>query len=75
MDDLKENRGYWKLKREALDHTLCGTCFGKNYGPVERPESRMNDIIYAMRYLARCIKIRNFGISRNNSVKLRVNFH
>jgi hypothetical protein len=22
MDDLKENRGYWKLKEEALDRTL-----------------------------------------------------
>jgi hypothetical protein len=22
LDDLKENRGYWKLKEEALDRTL-----------------------------------------------------
>jgi hypothetical protein len=23
LDDLKEMRGYWKLKEEALDHSLC----------------------------------------------------
>jgi hypothetical protein len=22
LDDLKETRGYWKLKEETLDHTL-----------------------------------------------------
>jgi hypothetical protein len=22
LDDLKEKRGYWELKAEALDHTL-----------------------------------------------------
>jgi hypothetical protein len=36
LDDLKEKRGYWKLKEEALDHTLCRTCFGKGYGLVIR---------------------------------------
>jgi hypothetical protein len=25
LDDLKENRGYWKLKEEALDRSLWGT--------------------------------------------------
>jgi hypothetical protein len=35
LDDLKERRGYWKLKAEALDGTLNRTCFGRgfsNYG-------------------------------------------
>jgi hypothetical protein len=27
MDDLKENKGYWKLKEETLDRTLWGTAF------------------------------------------------
>ena len=31
MNDLKERRGYCKLKQEALDHTLCRTCFGRGY--------------------------------------------
>jgi hypothetical protein len=75
MDDLKENRDYWKLKKEALDHTLWGTRFGKSYGPVVRPDSGMNHITYALRYLTRCMKIRNFGINGNNSMKRPVNFH
>jgi hypothetical protein len=36
LDDLKENRGYWKLKEEALDRTLWRTRFGRGYGPVVR---------------------------------------
>jgi len=63
------------LKREALDHTLWGTRFEKSYGPVVRPDNGMNDITYALRHLAHCMKIRNFRINGNNSVKLPVNFH
>jgi hypothetical protein len=36
LDDLKENRRYWKLKEEALDHTLWRTRFGRGDGPVVR---------------------------------------
>ena len=36
LDDLKEKRGYWKLKEEALDRTLWRICFGRGYGPVAR---------------------------------------
>jgi hypothetical protein len=36
LDDLKEMRGYWKLKEEALDRTLWRTRFGRGYGPVVR---------------------------------------
>ena len=36
QDDLKEKRGYWQLKEEALDHTLWKTRFGRCYGPVVR---------------------------------------
>jgi hypothetical protein len=35
-DDLKETRGYWKLKEEALDRTLSRTRFGRAYGHVVR---------------------------------------
>ena len=34
--DLKEKRGYWKLKQEALDRTVCRTGFGRGCGPVVR---------------------------------------
>jgi hypothetical protein len=36
LDDLKEKGGYWKLKEEALDHTLWRPRFGRGYGPVVR---------------------------------------
>jgi hypothetical protein len=36
FDDLKETRGYCKLKEEALDRTLWRTCFVRDYGPVVR---------------------------------------
>jgi hypothetical protein len=45
LDDLKEIRGYWKWKEEALDHTQWRTCFGSGYGPVVRRtmKERMNE--------------------------------
>ena len=36
LDDLKEARGYCKLKEEALDGTVWRTRFGRGYGPVVR---------------------------------------
>jgi hypothetical protein len=36
LDNIKENRGYCKLKEEALDHTVWRTGFGRGYGPVLR---------------------------------------
>jgi hypothetical protein len=42
LDDLKETRGYCKLKEEALDCTLWWISFGICYGPVARqPTERM----------------------------------
>jgi len=34
LDDLKEMRGYRKLKKEALNHTAWRTHFGRIYRPV-----------------------------------------
>jgi hypothetical protein len=36
LGDLKEKRGYRKLKQEALDRNLWRTRFGRRYGPVVR---------------------------------------
>ena len=36
LDGLKEKIGYWKLKEEALRHSLWKTGFGSGYGPVVR---------------------------------------
>jgi hypothetical protein len=34
--NLKEKRGYWKLKEETLEHSLWNTCFGRGCGPFMR---------------------------------------
>jgi len=34
--DRKESSGYWKLKEEALDRTLWGTCFRRHSRTVVR---------------------------------------
>jgi len=34
LDELKEARGYWKLKVESLDSTLWRIRFGRDYGHV-----------------------------------------
>jgi hypothetical protein len=36
LDDYKEKRTYWKLKREAVDRTLWRIRFGRGFGPVVR---------------------------------------
>jgi hypothetical protein len=36
LGDLKEKRGYWKLKEQALDRTLWRTRFGRCCGPFGR---------------------------------------
>jgi hypothetical protein len=36
QDDLKEKRGYWKLKEEALDRTVWRTHSGRGCEPVVR---------------------------------------
>jgi hypothetical protein len=33
-DNLKEVRGYWNFKKEALDRALWRTRFGRSYRPV-----------------------------------------
>jgi hypothetical protein len=34
LDDLKERRGYYHLKEEALARTMWRACFGRGFGPV-----------------------------------------
>ena len=36
LDDLKERRGYFHLKKEALDRTKWIAWFGRGFGPVVR---------------------------------------
>jgi hypothetical protein len=44
LDDLKEKRGCWKLKEEALDRSQWQSCFGRGYAPVIRPDYIMNEV-------------------------------
>jgi hypothetical protein len=34
--ELKETRGHWKLKENAIDRNLWRTLFGRGYGPAVR---------------------------------------
>ena len=36
LDDLKDRRGYSRLKAEALDRTMWRNRFGRGFGPVVR---------------------------------------
>ena len=36
LDDLKDRRGYFHLKEEALDRTMWRNRFGRGFGPVVR---------------------------------------
>jgi hypothetical protein len=36
LDDLKERKGYFHLKEEALDRTMWRARFGRGFGPVVR---------------------------------------
>jgi hypothetical protein len=36
LDDLKDRRGYFHLKEEALDRTIWRNCFGGSFEPVAR---------------------------------------
>jgi hypothetical protein len=40
LDDLKEKRGYWKVKEDVLDRSLWKTRFGRDYGPVVRQTAK-----------------------------------
>jgi len=39
--NLRENRGYWKLKEEARDLTLCRNSFVRSYGHVVRQTAEL----------------------------------
>jgi len=40
LDDLKERRGYSRLKEEALDRTVWRARFGRGFGPVVRQTTK-----------------------------------
>jgi len=40
LDDLKERRGYSRLKEKALDRTIWRTRFGRGFGPVMKQTTK-----------------------------------
>jgi hypothetical protein len=40
LDELKERRGYYHLKEEALDRTMWRAGFGRGFGPVVRQTTK-----------------------------------
>jgi hypothetical protein len=61
LDDLKEMRGYSRLKEEALDRPMWRVCFGRGFGPVVRQTTKwMNEY---SEYL--CIYFRTLHCDRN----------
>jgi hypothetical protein len=51
LDDLKEKRGYWKLKQEAADRSVLRTSFRETvYAPVVR-EARELLLLLLLLYL------------------------
>jgi hypothetical protein len=55
--DMKVKRGYWKLKKKALDRTLWRTRFGRGYGPVVRQKTEFATLPKHVKQ----------SVSRNNS--------
>jgi len=52
LDDLKETRGYWKLKEEAPDHTLWRSGFGRGSGNCLNPlQAELNPICHLLALL------------------------
>jgi hypothetical protein len=41
LDDLKERRGYFHLKEEAVDRTMWRARFGRGFGPVVRQTTKL----------------------------------
>jgi hypothetical protein len=44
LDDLKERKGYFHLKEEALDRTMWRAGFGRGFGPFVRQTTKWMNI-------------------------------
>jgi len=62
LDDIKERRGYFHLKKEVLDRTKWRTRFGRGFGPVvRRTTNGMNEIVHKCGFFVVCCVDRNFA--------------
>jgi hypothetical protein len=72
LDELKEKRGYCKLKEEALERTYWRTRFGGGYGSVvrlgnertgERTSKRVNELVNIISVLDRVASVEGSSFS------------
>jgi hypothetical protein len=59
FDDLKERRGYYHLKEEALDRTMWRASFGRGFGPVVRLRLLLLLLLLLLLKKPVCIMIQN----------------
>jgi hypothetical protein len=60
LDDLKEMRGYYHLKEEALDRTMWRARFGRGFGPVVRQTAKWNETNCVVRFVVLTVQeVRN----------------
>ena len=45
LNGLKEKTGYWQLKQEVLDRSLCTASCGRGYGPVVRQTTTSTNVM------------------------------
>jgi len=69
LDYLKEKRGYWKLKAEALDRTLRKNCCGRGYGRFVRQttEWMIEFIIFVFKKPSLHVTVNSNDIKRRKS--------
>jgi len=48
LDDLKERRGYFHLKVEAIDRAMWGARFGRGFGPVVKQSTKLIQITHQL---------------------------
>jgi hypothetical protein len=75
--DLKEKRGYCKLKEEALNHTLWRTGLGRSYGPVVKQtteyETHFVNLLLSLAVLYElCLQVRE--VSGHREVQVSYSF-
>jgi hypothetical protein len=64
LDDLKDRRGYSRLKEEALDRTMWRNRFGRGFGPVVRQNTDWMNIIKRRCFKLRCVMPNDFALGR-----------
>jgi hypothetical protein len=63
LDDLKDRRGYYHLKEEALDRTMWRVGFGRGFGPLVRQTVTCMNIAHTVQYTLHSVYRINYEIA------------